>query len=124
MSEHNFWQDRNVYVTGGSGLLGGWVISELNARGANVVSLVRDLSKLNKTQLIPNSQPTNTVFGCLEDFETQVRAINEYEIDTSLRLLFPMHFHAGMACARKGHPDNSDTHDVIDRTPIDRSRHL
>jgi CDP-glucose 4,6-dehydratase len=86
VADKNFWQDRNVYVTGGSGFLGGWVISELNALGANVVALTRDVSRMSKTSLIPNSQPSHTVFGCLEDYETQVRAINEYEVDTVMHL--------------------------------------
>jgi len=86
VADKSFWLDRNVYVTGASGFLGGWVISELNALGANVVALVRDASRMNKTSLIPNSQPSHIIFGCLEDFETQVRAINEYEIDTVMHL--------------------------------------
>ena len=39
----NFWKDRNVFVTGASGLLGSWMTRALVARGANVVVLMRDV---------------------------------------------------------------------------------
>ncbi|MGB7147929.1 MAG: SDR family oxidoreductase, partial [Terriglobales bacterium] len=38
----SFWQDRSVFVTGGTGLLGSWLVKELLDMGANVVCLIRD----------------------------------------------------------------------------------
>lgn len=86
MTNPKFWQDRNVFVTGATGFLGSWMISELNRRGASVVGLVRDVSSTGKASLIPDSQPAFTVFGALEDFDVLLRAINEYEIDTVMHL--------------------------------------
>jgi CDP-glucose 4,6-dehydratase len=86
MTQNTFWQNRNVFVTGASGFLGSWVTSELNKRGANVVGLVRDLSKTGKDSLIPGAGLNFTVFGELEDLPLLTRAINEYEIDTVLHL--------------------------------------
>ncbi len=37
-----FWRDRPVFVTGASGLVGGWLVRQLVAAGADVVTLVRD----------------------------------------------------------------------------------
>ena len=37
-----FWRDRNVFVTGATGLLGSAVVEELLSQGARVVCLVRD----------------------------------------------------------------------------------
>ena len=37
-----YWQQRNVFVTGATGLLGSWLTAELLKRGANPVCLVRD----------------------------------------------------------------------------------
>lgn len=82
----NFWRNRNVFVTGASGLLGSWMVEELLARGANVTCLVRDwvpYSRLISSQLI---NKTNVVQGRLEDYELLVRALNEYEIDTVFHL--------------------------------------
>lgn len=86
MHNNSFWQNRNVYVTGASGFLGSWLVSELNHRGANVVGLVRDISRTVKEKLIPDSHLGFTVFGSLEDYELQLRAINEYEVDTVFHL--------------------------------------
>lgn len=36
------WQQRNVFVTGATGLLGSWLVERLLAEGANVTCLVRD----------------------------------------------------------------------------------
>ena len=82
----NFWQNRNVFVTGASGLLGSWMVEELVRKGANVTCLVRDwvpYSKLLSSGLI---NKTNVVQGKLEDYELLVRALNEYEIDTVFHL--------------------------------------
>jgi CDP-glucose 4,6-dehydratase len=38
----SFWQDRPTFVTGGTGLLGGWLLRRLLDLGADVICLVRD----------------------------------------------------------------------------------
>ena len=38
----NFWRDRRVFVTGGTGLVGGWLVPRLVELQADVVLLVRD----------------------------------------------------------------------------------
>lgn len=82
----SFWHNRNVFVTGATGFLGSWMISELNLRGANIIGLVRDIHRTAKDNLIPGSQISWTVFGELEDYAVLVRAINEYEVDTVMHL--------------------------------------
>jgi CDP-glucose 4,6-dehydratase len=82
----NFWRHRNVFVTGASGFLGQWLVRELNERGANVTALVRDVSRLGRPPLIAGSDPQHIVFGRLEDHETLLRAINEYEVDSVFHL--------------------------------------
>ena len=37
-----FWQDRRVFVTGCTGLVGAWTVRALREHGAHVVGLVRD----------------------------------------------------------------------------------
>ena len=81
-----FWDNRNVFVTGASGLLGSWMVEELVARGANVTCLVRDWvpgSKLISSGLV---NQVNLVHGELEDYELLIRALNEFEINTVFHL--------------------------------------
>jgi CDP-glucose 4,6-dehydratase len=80
------WKNRNVLVTGSTGLLGSWMVDELINRGANVVCLIRDWvpkSKLLGTDLVTR---INIVRGELEDLQVLLRALNEYEIDSVFHL--------------------------------------
>jgi CDP-glucose 4,6-dehydratase len=38
----DFWKDRNVLVTGCTGLLGSWLTKSLSEKGANTIGLIRD----------------------------------------------------------------------------------
>jgi CDP-glucose 4,6-dehydratase len=42
MSDSSFWKDRPTFVTGATGLVGGWLVRRLVDHGADVVCLVRD----------------------------------------------------------------------------------
>jgi CDP-glucose 4,6-dehydratase len=81
-----FWKDRNVFVTGASGLLGSWMTRALVARGANVVVLMRDVVPRSELMLSGTADRVTQVSGDLADYFTVLRAINEYEIDTVLHL--------------------------------------
>jgi CDP-glucose 4,6-dehydratase len=81
-----FWQDRPVFVTGASGLLGGYVVRRLLNAGADVVCLVRDWvpqSELVRGGLLEN---VKVVRGDVRDQATLERALGEYEIDTVFHL--------------------------------------
>ncbi len=80
------WKDKNVFITGCTGLLGSHLTQMLVEKKANVVSLVRDWipkSNLMKTGLYDT---INVVRGSVEDFYTVERTLNEYEIDTVFHL--------------------------------------
>ena len=82
----SFWQDRNTFVTGGSGLLGSWLCGELLERSANVTCLLRDwvpASRFSQEDLLSR---VNVVRGDLEDHGLLLRTLNEYEIDTVFHL--------------------------------------
>jgi CDP-glucose 4,6-dehydratase len=82
MGMTSFWSDRPVFVTGGTGLLGGWLIPKLLEQGASVTCLVRDwvpASELVQTRLIDR---VNVVRGDVRDQALQERVLGEYEIDT------------------------------------------
>ncbi len=81
-----FWRDRNVFVTGGTGLLGSWTIDELLARGAHVVCLVRDEVASSRFFRDGLRERVDIVPGALEDYDCLERALNEYEVETVLHL--------------------------------------
>lgn len=82
----DYWRDRNVLVTGCTGLLGSQLTGMLVERGANVVGLVRDM--VPKSNLIQTGifDRINIVRGSVEDYFTVERTLNEYEIDTVFHL--------------------------------------
>jgi len=81
-----FWLDRPVFVTGATGLVGGWLVRRLVDSGADVVCLVRDWvpqSELTRARLI---ERVKTVRGDLCDQQLLERTLNEYEISTVIHL--------------------------------------
>ncbi|MEC0446422.1 MULTISPECIES: GDP-mannose 4,6-dehydratase [Bacillus amyloliquefaciens group] len=82
----SFWKNKNVFVTGCTGLLGSSLVKELIDRGANVTGLVRET--VPKSNLYQGEQvkQMNIVHGALEDLDVIERALGEYEIDTVFHL--------------------------------------
>jgi CDP-glucose 4,6-dehydratase len=82
----SFWQDRPTLVTGGSGLLGGWLIKHLQKQGADIVCLVRDWipeSELVRSNLI---EQVKIVRGDICDQSLLERVLGEYEVETVFHL--------------------------------------
>ncbi|MFL5240992.1 MAG: GDP-mannose 4,6-dehydratase [Gemmataceae bacterium] len=81
-----FWQDRRVFVTGVTGLVGAWTVKSLLDRGAHVVGLVRDHvagAEIRRAGLL---QQIDLVHGSVEDCPVLERALAEYEIQTVVHL--------------------------------------
>lgn len=88
MTEINsqFWRDRPTFVTGGTGLVGGWLVRRLLDAGADVTCLVRDwvpASDLIQNRLLDT---VKIVRGDVRDQAVLERVIGEYEIDTVIHL--------------------------------------
>ncbi len=81
-----FWKDRNVFVTGASGLLGSWMSRALADRGAHVVVLMRDVVPRSELVLSGTVDRVTQVHGDLGDYFSVLRAINEYEVETVFHL--------------------------------------
>ena len=81
-----FWMDRPTFVTGGTGLVGGWLVRRLLNAGADVVCLVRDWvpqSEFVRGGLIDR---VKVVRGDVRDQAVLERALGEYEINTVIHL--------------------------------------
>jgi len=81
-----FWLDRPTFVTGATGLVGGWLIRRLLEARADVVCLVRDWipqSELVRAGLV---ESVKVVRGDVSDQSLIERALGEYEVDTVIHL--------------------------------------
>jgi len=81
-----FWQDRRVFVTGGSGLVGGWLVEALLKQGADVIVLLRDW--VPSSRLLSNDALSRAtiVRGDLSDTRVLERILAEYEAQTVIHL--------------------------------------
>lgn len=86
MSERDFFSDRQVFVTGATGLLGSHMVETLVSRGANVVCLVRDQVSQSHFARLELEKKVVIVHGQLEDYPLLERALNEHEIETVMHL--------------------------------------
>ncbi len=86
MMSDTFWKDRNVFVTGCTGLLGSWLTKSLVENGANVVGLIRDSVPRSNLKWSGFDDKIITVRGDIEDYFLLERTINEYEIDAIFHL--------------------------------------
>ncbi|HXD22305.1 MAG TPA: GDP-mannose 4,6-dehydratase [Gemmatimonadaceae bacterium] len=80
------WHDRPVFVTGATGLLGGWLVRRLVDEGASVVALVRDW--VPKSTLLDSGllEHVTIVRGDVRDHAVLERTLGEYEVDTVFHL--------------------------------------
>ncbi len=86
MDRSSFWLDRPTLVTGGTGLVGGWLVRRLVEHGADVVCLVRDW--VPQCELVRSGlwDRVKVVRGDVCDLATDERMLGEHEIDTVIHL--------------------------------------
>ena len=84
-SQH-FWRDRPVFVTGATGLVGGWLVKHLLDLGADVTCLVRDW--IPQSELVRGGMLARVklVRGDVCDQALLERTLGEYEIATVFHL--------------------------------------
>jgi len=81
-----FWQDRTVFITGATGLIGSWLVKELLNRKAQVVVLIHDADPQTELYRSQDIHRVSVVDGALEDIGSLERAINKHAIDTVFHL--------------------------------------
>ena len=84
---NNFWEDKNVFITGGSGLLGSNLVKKLlELKTHKIVVLIRDYVPKSLFFSEKLCDKVIIVNGKLEDFHLIERTLNEYEIDSVFHL--------------------------------------
>lgn len=82
----SFWKDRTTFVTGATGLMGGWLVKRLLAEGADVIALVRD--KVPNSMVVREGviERCTQIQGSLADASLIRRVLTEYAVDTVFHL--------------------------------------
>ena len=81
-----FWQDRAVFVTGATGLVGSSVVRQLLDAGADVVCLVRDWAPRSELIATGLADRVNIARGDIRAQKPLERVLGEYEIETVIHL--------------------------------------
>ncbi len=84
--QKSFWLDRPVFVTGGSGLVGSWLVKRLVEAGAEVVCLIRDWVPQSELVQTGMFERVKVVRGDVCDEPLLERVLGEFEIDTVIHL--------------------------------------
>lgn len=77
---------KHVFVTGGDGFLGSWLVKKLLEEGAEVTVLLRDRKSDSRLRDFKLIDKVNCVYGELEDLQLLMRAFNEYSIEIAFHL--------------------------------------
>lgn len=81
-----FWQDRPVFVTGATGLVGSWLVQRLVDAQADVVCLARDWVPQCELVRSRTIEKVKVVRGDVRDQALLERLLGEHEIDTVIHL--------------------------------------
>lgn len=77
----NFWQGKNVFITGINGFIGGNIAKKLISLGANVTGLYRNDKKDTLLYFEGLNEKVNIIHGDLTDKELLTRIISEEQIE-------------------------------------------
>ena len=80
------WRDKSILVTGAQGFIGSWLVSRMLEEGARVVVLRRDIPAESRFGIEGLEERCDVVLGDLIDYESLVRALNEYEVKAVFHL--------------------------------------
>lgn len=86
MTDASIYIGRSVFVTGGSGIVGSWLVRRLLNDGASVVALLRDEDPRSEFMRSGDDRRVIRVHGGLEDLALLERALVQYEVDVVFHL--------------------------------------
>jgi CDP-glucose 4,6-dehydratase len=81
-----FWQDRPTLVTGGTGLVGGWLVKRLVAARADVTCIIRDWIPQSELSASGALSKVKVVRGDICEDGLLERTLGEHEIRTAIHL--------------------------------------
>ena len=87
-TESSFWLNRNVFVTGGTGFIGSWLVKCLVDRGARVTTLVLDSSSQSELSRSGYINRISIVNGRLEDLYAECLQTKSKWYDSAIGQIF------------------------------------
>jgi len=85
-STGSYWHEKSVLVTGGTGLVGSWLVKRLLDDGANVTCLILDFDSQSELIRSGNINKVSTISGNLSSLTTVRRAVFQNECSTIFHL--------------------------------------
>jgi CDP-glucose 4,6-dehydratase len=86
MVENKFWIGKKVFVTGGTGFIGTYLVKELVDCGAEVFCLTQELSAKSNFKKLNLDKKVTTIFGSVLDVNLINTSLEKYAIDSVFHL--------------------------------------
>lgn len=83
---NNLWKDKKVFVTGGAGFIGTYLVNELVKQEADVYCLVSEVRKNSYFSKLALDKKTNLIFGSMLDLDLLKLSFEKYGIDSIFHL--------------------------------------
>lgn len=75
------WKGVNVLITGADGFIGSHIAKALGNKGAEIVTIVRDIKKKSNIDILELRDRITVVNGDLVDYTDCERVVNEYDVE-------------------------------------------
>lgn len=86
MDKKNFWENKNVFITGADGFIASWISKRLIKYGSSVFVVIRSPEKKNGLDLQNIRNDVKIIKGDILNFELMKKILKDNEIDTCFHL--------------------------------------
>jgi len=84
--DENFWHNKKIFVTGGTGFIGAYLVKGLVDNMAEVYCLAQELPKYSNFKAWELDKKTNLIFGTILDYNLINTSLQKYNVDSVFHL--------------------------------------